>query len=197
MIIYTQYLILKVSTQLSAHQTFKYCKINMCVQRFIPQLQQQICRPNLQIRVSFLDVFPGNSQFPEEPAQAIVSLCHCGDDLVHFVLCMKIHPLILPQLLSDLKKNSTRHQYSCVHFLRGWVCWQTVHQPDLCKTNKKKKAPVWSWIQLNKHLLLIGTPLCKSSQNRHLSLHTLVDHQNGFYRVEVTDLDASANSTIG
>lgn len=46
-------------------------------------------------------------------------------------------------------------------------------------------------------LELIGTPLCKSLQNRHLSLHTLVDHQNHFCKPEVTDLDASANSTKG
>lgn len=97
-------------------------------------------------------------------------------------------------------ENSTRHQYSCVHFLRGWVCLQAVYQPDLCNITQKKREEHQcevksSWI--NMLLELIGTPLCKSLQNRHLSLHTLVDHQNRFCKPEVTDLDASANSTKG
>lgn len=88
------------------HHESKYFRINIIrEQRVFFIQQQQIHRPNPQIQGSSLNVLPGNSQFPEKPAQPIVSLlCHCGDDLIPFVLCMKIHPLILPQLLCDLRK---------------------------------------------------------------------------------------------
>lgn len=148
------------------HHESKYFRINiMREQRVFFILQQQIHRYKGPPWMSFLGIlsFQRSQHNPLFPSSVTV-------ETTWFLLCFAWrYTRSYYHSCSVTWENSTTHRYSCVHFLRGWVCLQAVYQADLCNTTEKEEHRCEvksSWINICCSLERCCVRACKTGNSR-------------------------------